>query len=322
MGALNRDDYLRDISDYLGRITHQVEVRNAINLFDLNITAEDFYKGLLNKIYDLNLVNLNVAEPNAIAIDLGDKSARQAIQVTSDITIGKIRETVRKFEAGGRHVDYDCLTVLMLKKKSNYRNLPTTTGYALKVKDHRDLIKDVKDNCTSVSSLKAIANYLDEELVKNPEARSTEDAQILDVFANDASRHIAKVAELIVADLPEDAPNNDFNNSGLLEKFAKMKCSSSYRIKFDRHATFFPNVNEIIENDAVEGGAATIRTIVERIENIYAEVLDQSINGDRIHNQILAALLRNKNCSAEESTATEILIFFTINECGIFNEEK
>lgn len=303
-------------------MAHQVEVRNAISLFDLNIAAEDFYRGFLNRAYSLNLVNLNKVLPNAKAIDLGDKSTRRAFQVTSDTSIEKIRETVRKFEEDGRHKEYNSLTVLMLKKKSAYRALPSPSEYVLEVKDHLDLIKDIKNECEDARTLKSIVEYLEEELVNSPEARSNADALIMDTFADNASRHIAKVAELIVADRGKELPSPDLGTNDLLEKFEKMKCSSSYKHKFDRHAVFFPAVNEIIVTDAVDGGAATIRAIVGLIENIYAEVLDQSLNGDRIHNQIHAALLRNRSYSAEESTAAETLIFFTINECGIFNEKK
>lgn len=200
--------------------------------------------------------------------------------------------------------------------------MPPTSGYALEVKDHLNLIEDIKNDCRDVISLKAIADYLEEELVNSPLARSNADAGILDTFAENASRYIARVAEFIVADRRGELPSQDLNNRDLVEKFAKMKCSCSYRQKFDRHAVFFPAVNEIILTDAVDGGAATIRAIIGLIQNIYAEVLDQSVNGDRIHNQIQAALLRNRSNSAEESIAAETLIFFTINECGIFNEQK
>ena len=121
---MNQNNYLGKISDYLGRVSHQVEARNAISLFDLNITAEDFYQGFLNKVYGLSLVNLNTEEKNTKAIDLEDKSKRQSIQVTSDHSIDKIRETVRKFKEDGLQKNYDCLTVLMLKRKrpiGNYR---------------------------------------------------------------------------------------------------------------------------------------------------------------------------------------------------------
>ena len=170
--------------------------------------------------------------------------------------------------------------------------------------------------------LSNIALFLDEELVKQTQNKREADDLILETFADNASRYIAQVAEHIVANRQGEPPNQDLENQALLEKFEKMKCSFTYKNKFDRHAAFFHAVNDIIETDAVEGGATTIRAIVGIIQNIYSEVLEQSVNGDRVHNQIQASLLRNNNYSAEEVIAAETLIFYTINECGIFNESK
>jgi hypothetical protein len=320
--GLKREEYLKEISDHLGRIAHQVEVRTSIRLFDLNIMAEDFYMGFLNLVYGLNLVNLNVAEPNAKAIDLGDSAARKCIQVTSDNSIGKIRDTTTKFDESKRDVDYDELIVLLLTRKKNYKNLPAPSKALLLVKDYTDLIRDIRNYCNTIVQLKTIACFLEEELVKQPQKKSEADELILETFAGNASRYIAQVAEHIVTARQGQVPKQDLDNRDLLEKFKKMKCSSTYKKKFDRHAAFFHAVNEIIETDAIEGGAATIRAIVGIIQNIYSEVLNQSVNGDRVHNQIQASLLRNRNYSAEEITAAETLIFYTINECGIFNESK
>lgn len=319
---MNRDNYLREIADHLGRVAYQVEARNSIRLFDLATAAEDFYKGLLNLVYDLNLVNLNIEKPNTKAIDLGDSAARKCIQVTSENSIGKIRDTVTKFDEDGRDADYDELTVLLLTRKKNYRELPTPSKAVLVAKDYRDLIEDIKNDCDSIELLERIASFLEAELVKKSQDSSEADAKILETFADNASRYIAQVAEHIVVDRQEEFPEQGLDSRELLDKFEKMKCSSTYKRKFDRHAAFFPAVNEIIATDAVEGGAATIRAIIGIIESIYSEILQQSVNGDRAHNQILATLLRNDKHSAEEATAAETLIFYTINECGIFNETK
>ena len=299
-----------------------MEARNAINLFDLNISAEDFYKELLNRVYSLDFVNINTEEPNSKAIDLGDKTARQAIQVTSDNSIGKIRSTVEKFIEAKLHNEYDKLTILMLKKKKAYRELPAPSCVALRVCDHLDLVRDIKRNVQSVGQLESLVGFLDDELVTKPQKRSTADAEILNTFADNASRYIAEVAEHIVRERKGGVPSLDLDNNELLGKFRRMKCSASYKRKFDRHAVFFHAVNDIIATDAVAGGAATIRAIVGLIQCIYFDVLDQSINGDRIHNEILRMLLSPGNCSPEETTAADTLIFYTINECGIFNETK
>ena len=94
---MNREVYLKNIADDLGILCKQVEIRNAVNLYDINILAEDFYSGLLNIIYGTNYVNKNTIEKNAAAIDLFDIQNRKAIQVTSDNTSEKIKHTIEEF---------------------------------------------------------------------------------------------------------------------------------------------------------------------------------------------------------------------------------
>jgi len=163
--ALNRDDCLHRISDHLGMLSYRVDMRNAIQLLDLNIVAEDFYKELLNRIYSLKLVNLNTEKVNVKAIDLGDREARLAIQVTSDNSIGKIRATVKKFSKANLYKEFDTLKILLLKKK-RYKALPTPTGFMLEVCDNSDLNRDIRGRLQSIEELEDLVGFMDAELGK------------------------------------------------------------------------------------------------------------------------------------------------------------
>ena len=88
---MNREIYLKKISDTLGTLRYQVENRNSLRLYDLNVLAEDLFKELLNFVFDYKLENLNISEKNMTAIDLGDKKAGIAVQVTSENRSTKIR---------------------------------------------------------------------------------------------------------------------------------------------------------------------------------------------------------------------------------------
>jgi len=72
----------------------KIQTRNKLNLFDLTKTSEDFFKDLLNIIYDLNLINLNAARPNTPGLDLGDEGEGIAFQITSTRTSQKLRNTL------------------------------------------------------------------------------------------------------------------------------------------------------------------------------------------------------------------------------------
>lgn len=56
---ISREIYLKNIADSLALLSKEVTMRNAINLYDINIIAEDFFPGLLNIIYGFELINVN-----------------------------------------------------------------------------------------------------------------------------------------------------------------------------------------------------------------------------------------------------------------------
>ena len=101
-----REFLLANISKYLGILESQVQLRNSLNLLDINIHAEQFYRILLNKIFGYELVNLNFETGNAAAIDLSDKTRGIAFQITSNNSLKKINETVDKFYDNKLHIGY------------------------------------------------------------------------------------------------------------------------------------------------------------------------------------------------------------------------
>lgn len=86
---LNKEIYLKEVAKSLALLSNEVTILNAINLYDINIVAEDFFPGLLNLIYGYQLKNANDGK-NAPAIDLYDEVNKIAIQVTSDSSSKKI----------------------------------------------------------------------------------------------------------------------------------------------------------------------------------------------------------------------------------------
>lgn len=91
-----RQEHFNVIEGRLSWLSTRVENRAALNILDINILAEDFYRILLNLIYGWNLVNLNATQQNAPAIDLIDAGARIVIQVSSTASKQKIEVTLAK----------------------------------------------------------------------------------------------------------------------------------------------------------------------------------------------------------------------------------
>ncbi|RGL52484.1 MULTISPECIES: SMEK domain-containing protein [Klebsiella] len=83
-------------------------------LFDINKTMEIVLTDLLNEVYDLSLINLNIIKHNHPAIDLGDKSQGIAVQVTSDGSKAKFSKTVDKFFEWGLDQTYNAIWMMVI----------------------------------------------------------------------------------------------------------------------------------------------------------------------------------------------------------------
>lgn len=113
---------------YLSQIKAFINMQNSKGLFNINKYCEDFFCGLLNIIYDLNLTNLNIDKLNFTAVDLGDFNKKICIQVTSSNNIEKIRTTIIKFEQNGLYNNFKYLRVFILGDKKNYYSTIDTNG--------------------------------------------------------------------------------------------------------------------------------------------------------------------------------------------------
>lgn len=129
---IQRFAYLRNI----------IEMSVAQNFTTLNVISENFFRDLLNILISAELKNLNVSLGNAAAIDLGDKTKKLCVQVTSTPDKPKIVKTITKFVEHGLHKEYQRLVVLISTSKKSYQDdkLSDPTGSF-----EMDLKKDVWD---------------------------------------------------------------------------------------------------------------------------------------------------------------------------------
>ncbi len=106
------------IIDDLAILMASVKLRNKANLYDLTKVSEDFFKELLNLIYDFNLVNLNQSRSNEPGLDLGDKYKGIAYQVTSSRSSTKVNQTLHKI-TDSHKTQYSEFRVLIIGKKQD-----------------------------------------------------------------------------------------------------------------------------------------------------------------------------------------------------------
>lgn len=118
---LLRERYINDVVNRLSWISTTVNLRNSLNLYDIDIHSESLFCELLNLVFGYHLENLNYAQKNYTSIDLGDRENRIAVQVTAQNTRTKIQETLDKFISNGYENEYDRLIVLIIGTKPKFK---------------------------------------------------------------------------------------------------------------------------------------------------------------------------------------------------------
>jgi hypothetical protein len=149
---MNRAPILNSICYYLTHMRMSVDTLNSLNLQDINVHAEIFFRDLLNLALGYKLRNINIIEKNAWAIDLGDEDERIAIQVTSTAKVAKIKHTHKGFLAAGLNGKYDRLVVLIIGQKNSYRD-PILGGNGIFSMSLVDDVWDISDLLRKIGDL-------------------------------------------------------------------------------------------------------------------------------------------------------------------------
>lgn len=93
---MNRQSLFNYIEERLVVLAHRVEARGKLNILDLHLHSENFYRDFLNLLYGWKLENLNKVNQNVEAIDLIDNANKIVIQVSSTNTKQKIESALGK----------------------------------------------------------------------------------------------------------------------------------------------------------------------------------------------------------------------------------
>lgn len=96
---MNRNIYVTKINTLLNILKGEIKDSGKLNLLDVNVHAEDFYRDLLNLVYGWRLQNMNQWNQNAAGGDLWYEDGKVVIQVSSTTTKEKIQTSIDKLSA-------------------------------------------------------------------------------------------------------------------------------------------------------------------------------------------------------------------------------
>ena len=181
---MNRLSLELEIRKRLACLTSFIQLSGLANLYDSHIVSEFFFKDLLNLIFGYSLENKNAKQRNNVATDLIDTQNRIAIQVTSETSIEKVRDTIRKFEENRLNSDFSRLILLILvNKKTTHASIPETldnyTFERLDIADIYDTIRQISD----IGKIQQITEFLKKELkLDNDRVLSQEMSTLIDLL--------------------------------------------------------------------------------------------------------------------------------------------
>jgi sulfur carrier protein ThiS len=167
--------YISLITKRLTYLQKEVENYNSLNLTDINIFAENFYRDLFNLI-GFNFNNTNFEINNFAHIDLIDTVNKQAIQITSQNDNVKIKEAIYGFFSKPENNGYKLQLLLISKNAKEY-----TTKFG-KAFNHKEDVLDIKrllaiiNDIKEINTIKNIADFLDNNVLT--ERKKTECSEV------------------------------------------------------------------------------------------------------------------------------------------------
>ena len=233
---MHRKEKIEKIVELFARFRTEVESLNSLNLYDINIHAENVIIPILNLVYGVNLVNINNQVKNSAAIDLVDTENRIAIQVTSTATGEKIKHTINEFVKNKRPEDYDRLLVYIItEKQKRYSDSIFSVANDNKLEfsekdilDYSDILKEINSfiNLAKIDSLLQLLKdeFCEEEISKRRyllEHKESIKTEIL--FPNILEIHIpSKVYVGIIGIDRDDIITQSWSTPNKLKKSAPM----------------------------------------------------------------------------------------------------
>lgn len=146
----DRQNAFNTISRVLALTRLDIEQRQAVSDFSLNIHGENWVRDVFNHVYKLKLVNANAEAANTPFIDLVDTESKRLIQVTTTRSKEKITHTLQALDIA-KYSDYEISIYYLLEKASPSKltleelrkEHPNLKVEGL-LKDSSDLIRDIE----------------------------------------------------------------------------------------------------------------------------------------------------------------------------------
>lgn len=298
----HRELAFNNISKSLAVTKYDIEHRQSINDYGLNIHSENFWRDVLNFVYNCNLENANYENQNMAYVDLIDKSKTLYLQVTTTRTKEKIENSLQILD-NPQYKKYN-IKILYLLEKSKPNNLTIkelNSKYKIDLNnclyDSSDLIREI--NNLETNKLIELNNRYFKGLLNN-----YAELEILDLVI----KHLIKGKRRVKVNYNDE----DFGSISSNEKLdlnninqrisANINSGLDYRVlldKLDQEDNTLTNLREFI------------------VDDLYKTILE-----NKLLSKVRREELKNKHLLELHTLATEHNLNFNIIINNLYEQIK
>lgn len=309
--------YFNYISDKLNALAYSIDSRGKLNILDYHLHSENFYRDFFNKLYNLELRNLNENKQNIESIDLVCDKNKIVIQVSATCTKEKIESALNK-KIIENYKNYRFKFISISKYASKLRSQKYTNFYGVFFNSSDDIYDVVSIlRCIldlNITRQKEIYEFVKEELGNEIDIVKLDSdlASIIDILAKE---NFDGIESSINIDPFEIERKIEFNE---LEETKK---------KIDEYMIYHSRLNsKYAELDSF--GANKSLYVLNQISRIYQKVCIElsDANADKIFLQVIDNIIQrilnsqnfNKISIDELEFCVDIIVVDAFIRCKIF----
>lgn len=311
---MNRQVYFDEIELRMSWLATRIELRSSLNILNLNLHSEDFYIHFLNKVYDLELVNLNDIEQNTPGLDLVDNTRQLVVQVSSTATKQKIEASLAKNLT--KYAGYNFWFVSISKKGQGLKRQRIQNQSGLYYDPEKNtfylskILSDIKGQ--SIEKIKVIRDLVCEEIK-------------IEVDRQKAESNLASIIE-ILAQSNWKLPNK-FSTQTIpydIEMKIAFNNLSAAQILIDDYKSYYFKVDQIYSSFDQLGANKSL-SILNGLRSLYIAHINNS-DADAVFNLIVKKatdiVIESKNYTPipieELKMCVEIITVDAFIRCKIF----
>lgn len=323
MSSMKRQRYYNEISERLEILSNRIKTNGKLNVLDLNIHAETFYRDLLNCIYGYQLDSANISSANIAAIDLIDSEKKLIIQVSSTATKQKIENTLNKEKISEYAAEnYSIKFLFIADEAQNLRSNKYSNPHKISFSPQEDIIDKVS-LLTSISQLSIGSYTLVHDLfirefggAPNPSKITTNLAAIVNLLAEE--------------DLDEGGTPTNLNLYNIDEKIVYNELDIIKETTINEYMPYYSKLDRLYKEFEHEGKNKRV-SVLRKITSFYEKELcnNDTSNVEKFFNvvgNVEAYIFNSNNLNDIEEDVMEMCVkIITVDafiRCKIFKNPK